>query len=750
MCSSLALDANMNHFITSKPRTRRVSESGQGAPPYHLSNGLAERLSGFAQSMRTRPPLAEDNPTPPSSLNSSYSTSAGTTPSGPSLIRQGTLNSDTSKHFAETNTFGSGKGADYNSWDDFLEDYSQGRFLNVPSRPPPQPKLEPGFPPLPAYVEGMSETNPPPYLAAPLPPKEDDRLKALYSFQILETGTDINFQRIAHLVATVMGVSGCMICLVDYDYVSVKANCRAENMDCRRDFSFSSHAILRPPGDPLVVLDASRDWRFKAHPNVTGGARIRFYAGAALATTDGYNIGTLCVIDPNPRAEFTEKERALLVDFAAVVMREMELWNDQVQLCTRTRMMRDITRWVRERLDRVGNELASSEVPGLCPQLNAEMPISAHLPAPSVAGGEGWHNPVSTPTVISGSLAGAPYQPSCNTSSFDQTLPTPTSSPTLPSTAIGANTTQESQEIQQASNRLEDVAFPSACSMIQASMNVDAVYLVQTTTSKTSIPLSRSNRSWGKLGTSERSKGSVGTLGGGELLVPPKLTLKCLSTSQQQADSGKDTNLDDFAQQVQRTSNSWICTDEECRPHRLGDELLSAIGPDWDRDHPIILEMLSYVRQETPVPTREQGQSPLFTYSQASEEEDIDESSSNSSHGIRSKRLLCHTFQGTLSDLSAGPNSPFKSCVVMPIRGASPVSQDEEPWAYFVVLTSSRTKQFSMQERIYLKNFGSCLVTEVLKRRVEAADKAKGTFIQRFVQSLSQVCHAVTKLLSLN
>lgn len=730
-------DSSMNHLKVSKARTRRVSESAHATlPSYQQSNGLAGRLTGFAQSMRTRPPLTEDNPTPPSSLNSSDSASAGTTPSRLSLMRQGTIGGEASKHWPDI-VVESEKAIEH-EWDGFLRAYSQGRLLNVPQRPPPRPK-ESGFPLFPNYADATSETNPPPYLAAPLPPEEDARLKALYSFQILETGSDANFQRIADLAATVMGVRGSVICLVDYDFVSIKANCRAENMDCRREMSFSGHAILRPPGDPLVVLDASRDWRFKNLPIVTGGPKVRFYAGAALTTAEGYNIGTLSVIDPTPRTEFTDKERALLMDFAAIVMREMELWNDQVQLCTRSRMMRDIALWVRERLDRSGNEPVPSEVTSLSPQPNAE--ATAHSPAPSIIGGGGLPNPVPAPPAISGSLAGAPYQAAHGVSLFDPALPTPTSSPTLRSASLDTNAAHESQGVQ-TRDRLEDVAFPSACTMIQASMNVDAVYLVQTTTSRISIPLSRSSTSWDKLGTGERSKGSVGTLGGGELLNPPKLKLKCLASSQRPPNSNIDSHLDGLTHQVRRQGNSWICTDAECRPHRLGDELLGAIDPDWDRDHHIILEMLSYVRQETPVPTRDPGQSPLIIYSQASEEEDIDESSSNpSSHGIRSKRLICHTFQGTLPDLSGGPNSPFRSCVVMPIRGASPASrtpaQDEEPWAYFIVLSSSRTKQFSIQERIYLKNFGSCLVTEVLKRRVEAADKAKGTFIQRFVHALS-------------
>ncbi|KAF9933626.1 His Kinase A domain containing protein [Modicella reniformis] len=753
MCSSLtALDSNMNN-LKGKARTRRVSESVQRIPSSNqLNTELAERRSGFTQNMRPRPPLLGDNLTPPSSLSSSESASV---PLRSSLIRHGTISGEASKHWSDMNGWETDKNVDYENWDDFLGAYSQGHFHNIQPRPPPRPRFGPEFPPLPSYVEMTNEANPPPFLAAPLPPNEDSRLKALYSFQILQTDTDVNFQRVAQLVATVMSVSGCMITLVDHDYVSVKANWCAENMDCRRDQSLSGHAILRAPNDPLVVLDTTLDWRFKDLPVVTGAPGIpgvRFYAGAALATSDRYNIGSLCVIDPNPRTKFTEKEKSLLIDLAAVVMREMELWNDQVQLCTRTRMMRDITRWVRERLDRSGNKLTSSGISTFS-QSNTEAPTAIHTLFPSTTGGEDGPNPTPVPAVISGSLTGTAYKPAHTTPPFDPALPTPTSSPTLPTNTQDTSADYETKGFQ-VHDRLEDVAFPSACSMIRASMNVDAVYLVQTTTPGISIPLSRPSRSWGKLGTNGRSKGSAGTLGGGEMLTPPKMMLTCLASSKMPADTSRDTHFDGLSHRVRRQGNSWICTDEGCRPHRLGDQLLNAVEPEWERDIPIISEMLSYLRQEKPVPTRDPGQCSLFTRSQASEEEDIYESSSDASiHGIKSERLLCHTFQGTLPDLSAGHSSPFRSCVVMPIRGASPgintPIQDEEPWAYFVVLSSSRTKQFSGYERIYLKNFGSCLITEVLKRRVEAADTAKGTFIKSISHELRTPLHIIMGTLEL-
>lgn len=63
---------------------------------------------------------------------------------------------------------------------------------------------------------------------------------------------------------------------------------------------------------------------------MVGECKIRFYAGAPLRTPNGHNIGSLCLIDDQPRSEFTPRQRHTLKEFAQIVMREMELWKDKV------------------------------------------------------------------------------------------------------------------------------------------------------------------------------------------------------------------------------------------------------------------------------------------------------------------------------------------------------------------------------------------------------------------------------------
>jgi hypothetical protein len=271
--------------------------------------------------------------------------------------------------------------------------------------------------------------------------------------------------------------------------------------------------------------------------------------------------------------------------------------------------------------------------------------------------------------------------------------------------------------------------------MIQATMNVDAVYLVQTSFSRPLIPVGESNIIWNYLDGGDRRAGFTGTVGSGASLDDRQSwKIECL------ASSGKPEvgcNSEPIPNWARRHGKSWICTDEGCRPHKIGEFHSEVIEPNWDRDMPVISEVLSYVREEKPLPPPSPGKSPLYICNQNIDEEVPDYTAGKTRHSswLLRNAFLCHTFQGTLHELETGCDSPYKSCVVMPIYGASPINRSirepEEPWAYFVIFSSSHTKQFTVHERIYLRNFGSCLITEVLKRRVEAADQAKGVFIKR-------------------
>ncbi|KAK0193685.1 hypothetical protein F5146DRAFT_925569 [Armillaria mellea] len=178
------------------------------------------------------------------------------------------------------------------------------------------------------------------YFASPDPPDEIERRRALYKFNLWNTASDINFDRIAHLAKLVFNTKGVFICLIDGNGQYFKSEWGIKVSPCSRMRSFCAHSILQRDDEPMIILDARRDWRFASNPLVTGPPNIRFYAGAPLRTQDGYNIGTLVVIDDSPRDDFTPRHRHTLKEFAAIAMREMELWRDKIQLRIRDRIQK--------------------------------------------------------------------------------------------------------------------------------------------------------------------------------------------------------------------------------------------------------------------------------------------------------------------------------------------------------------------------------------------------------------------------
>ncbi|EGO24662.1 Fph type histidine kinase [Serpula lacrymans var. lacrymans S7.9] len=183
------------------------------------------------------------------------------------------------------------------------------------------------------------------YLAPPNPPDELERRRALYKFNIWNTGPDLNFDRIAHLAKLVFNTKSVFVSLIDGNEQWFKSQW---GMD------FSSSALINPyfRGDePTVVLDTHTDWRFAKNPLVLNTPKMRFYAGAPLRTQDGFNIGSLAVIDDQPRQDFTPRQRHTLKEFAAIAMREMELWRDKIQLRIRDRIQNSMEQFSRECLE---------------------------------------------------------------------------------------------------------------------------------------------------------------------------------------------------------------------------------------------------------------------------------------------------------------------------------------------------------------------------------------------------------------
>lgn len=163
----------------------------------------------------------------------------------------------------------------------------------------------------------MSHTVP------PLPVDEEQRLLELHDFDILDTAADLSLDNLARLAAIMLDAPIALISLVDSDRQWFKARVGLEATETPRDISFCGHAIVSD--DLFVVPDATVDERFAENPLVTGDPKIRFYAGAPLVTNDGLRLGTLCVIDREPRAGLGEHEAEGLQALANAVVDEFEL-----------------------------------------------------------------------------------------------------------------------------------------------------------------------------------------------------------------------------------------------------------------------------------------------------------------------------------------------------------------------------------------------------------------------------------------
>ncbi len=180
-------------------------------------------------------------------------------------------------------------------------------------------------------VPQESADMPPDHQPAPLPADEAERLAALRRAEILDTPPEAAFDRLTRLASALTGAPIALVSLVDSDRQWFKSKVGLDASETPRDWAFCAHALLTPE-QVLVVADAAEDPRFRGNPLVTGDPRIRFYAGAPIVMAGGHALGTVCAIDSRPRAEFGEREAALLKELAAVAADEIELRNLARQL----------------------------------------------------------------------------------------------------------------------------------------------------------------------------------------------------------------------------------------------------------------------------------------------------------------------------------------------------------------------------------------------------------------------------------
>ncbi|GGP55110.1 GGDEF domain-containing protein [Shewanella saliphila] len=157
-------------------------------------------------------------------------------------------------------------------------------------------------------------------LLAPIPENEHTRLETLRGLNVLDTETEERFDRITRLARQLFSVSISVVSLIDSDRQWFKSVQGLDVCETSRDISFCAHAINQ--SDVMVVPDALQDSRFFDNPLVLATPNIRFYAGFPLTMPNGMRVGTLCIIDNNPRT-FDKQDAQALEDLGKLVEAEL-------------------------------------------------------------------------------------------------------------------------------------------------------------------------------------------------------------------------------------------------------------------------------------------------------------------------------------------------------------------------------------------------------------------------------------------
>ena len=155
----------------------------------------------------------------------------------------------------------------------------------------------------------------------PVPDDEPERLEALRRYGAFGLLQSTVFDDIARLAAFICQTPISMVSLIDSNRQWFLAKTGFNSCETSREVSFCAHALVGT--DMLVVTDTHLDARFSRNPMVTGDPFIRFYSGVPLLTSDGYALGTLCVVDYVPRTLTLEQTDALR-SLSRLVMTQLE------------------------------------------------------------------------------------------------------------------------------------------------------------------------------------------------------------------------------------------------------------------------------------------------------------------------------------------------------------------------------------------------------------------------------------------
>ena len=154
-------------------------------------------------------------------------------------------------------------------------------------------------------------------------PVERNRTDALKSYSILDSLPEKDYDDVTRLASEICQTPISLISLIDDKRQWFKSNHGLPIRETPREHAFCAHAIINPH-ETMIVSDSRQDERFAQNPLVTGDPHVVFYAGVPLVDSDGFALGSLCVIDHTAR-QLTPSQLAALKTLASQVMNMLEL-----------------------------------------------------------------------------------------------------------------------------------------------------------------------------------------------------------------------------------------------------------------------------------------------------------------------------------------------------------------------------------------------------------------------------------------
>jgi len=222
------------------------------------------------------------------------------------------------------------------------------------------------------------------------PEAEVRRMEAVRRYDILDTPPDGSFDRLTALAARMCDAPMAVISIVDTDRIWFKSHHGLAAGATGRDPGLCASAILQD--GPWIVEDARADPRALANPLVAGELGLAFYLGIPLTTNDGHNLGTLCVLDIEPRRA-SEREVADMIDLAAIVMDELEL-----RRAAQRRLADEAAR--RREAEELARVLQESLLPASLPHLDGIELAVRYLPADRARVGGDFYDALTTETGV--------------------------------------------------------------------------------------------------------------------------------------------------------------------------------------------------------------------------------------------------------------------------------------------------------------------------------------------------------------